>query len=73
MLQIKANRKTEGTSPMDQWQRICLQCRSHRNMGLIPGSGRFPGEGHGNSLKHSCLENPMDREAWQVQFIGHKE
>ena len=32
--------------------------------GLIPGSGRFPGEGHGNSLQYSCLENPMDREAW---------
>ena len=32
--------------------------------GLIPGSGRFPGEGHGNSLQYSCLQNPMDREAW---------
>ena len=32
--------------------------------GLIPGSGRFPGEGHGNPLQYSCLENPMDREAW---------
>ena len=27
----------------------------------IPGSGRFPGGGHGNPLQHSCLENPMDR------------
>ena len=32
--------------------------------GLIPGSGRSPGEGNGNPLQHSCLENPMDREAW---------
>ena len=32
--------------------------------GLIPGSGRFPGEGNGNPLQYSCLENPMDREAW---------
>ena len=32
--------------------------------GLIPGSGRSPGEGHGNTLQHSCLENPMDRGAW---------
>ena len=31
--------------------------------GLIPGSGRSPGEGHGNPLQHSCLENPTDREA----------
>ena len=32
-----------------------------RNLGLIPGSGRFPGEGHGNLLQYYCLENPMDR------------
>ena len=30
---------------------------------LIPGSGRSHGEGHGNPLQYSCLENPMDREA----------
>ena len=34
--------------------------------GLIPGSGRSAGEGNGNSLQHSCLENPMDRGAWKV-------
>ena len=33
------------------------------DLGLIPGSGRFPGEGNGNPLQYSCLENPMD-EAW---------
>ena len=32
--------------------------------GLIPGSGRYPGGGHGNPLQYSCLENPMDRGAW---------
>ena len=32
--------------------------------GLIPGSGRFPGEGNGKPLQYSCLENPMDRGAW---------
>ena len=32
--------------------------------GLIPGSGRSPGEGNGNPLQYYCLENPMDREAW---------
>ena len=31
----------------------------------IPESGRFPGDGNGNPLQHSCLENPMDRGAWQ--------
>ena len=32
--------------------------------GSIPGSGRSPGEGNGNPLQYSCLENPMDWEAW---------
>ena len=32
--------------------------------GLIPGLGRFPGEGNGNPLQYSCLENPRDRGAW---------
>ena len=34
-----------------------------RDAGLVPGSGRSPGGGHGNPLQYSCLENPMDREA----------
>ena len=33
-------------------------------LGLIPGSGRSPGEGNGNPLQYSCLENSMDRGAW---------
>ena len=37
-----------------------------RDLGSIPGLGRFPGEGHGNPLEYSCLENPMDRGAWWV-------
>ena len=37
-----------------------------RDVGLIPGSGRYPEEGHGSPLLYSCLENSMDREAWQV-------
>ena len=32
--------------------------------GSIPGSGRSPGEGNGNPLRYSCLENPMEGEAW---------
>ena len=34
------------------------------DLGLIPGLGRSPGEGHGNPLQYSCLENPVDGEAW---------
>ena len=37
-----------------------------RDMGLILGSGRSPGEGNGNPLQYSCLENPMDRGAWRA-------
>ena len=36
-----------------------------REVGSIPESGRSPGGGHGNPLQYSCLENPMDRGAWQ--------
>ena len=35
-----------------------------RDFGSIPGSGRSPGEGNGNPLQYSCLENSMDRGAW---------
>ena len=40
------------------------------DVGLIPGSGRSPGEGDGNPLQYSCLENPMDREAWWAIVLG---
>ena len=48
-----------------------------RDMGMISGLGRSPGEGNGNPLQYSCLENPMDKGAWQVtqsmgfQRVGH--
>ena len=38
--------------------------------GSIPGSGRSPGEGNGNLLQYSCLENPMDRGAWRAIVHG---
>jgi len=37
---------------------------------LIPGLGRSPGEGNGKPLQYSCLENPMDREAWHAAVHG---
>ena len=37
---------------------------------LIPGLGRFPGEGNGNSLQYSCLENSMDIEGWPATVHG---
>ena len=46
------------------------------DMGLIPGLGRSSGEGNGNPLQDSCLENPMDWGAWwatvhRVERVGH--
>ena len=40
------------------------------DMGSILGLGRSPGRGHGNPLQNSCLENPMDRGAGRLQFLG---
>ena len=40
------------------------------DLGSIPGLGRSPGGGHGNPLQYSCLENPMDREAWWATVYG---
>ena len=46
-----------------------------RDAGLVPGSGRSPGGGHGNPLHYSHLENPMDRGAWRATYgpWGHRE
>ena len=41
-----------------------------RDAGSIPGSGRSPGEGHGNPFHYSLLDNPMDRGDWQATVHG---
>ena len=43
------------------------------DLGLIPKSGRLPGEGNGKPLQYSCLENPVDREAWWATVHGVAE
>ena len=40
------------------------------DLGLIPGLGRFPGEGNSKPLQYSCLENPMGKGAWQATVHG---
>ena len=59
------------------WKSASLVAQTVKNLpchvghlGLIPGSGRSPGEGNGNSLQYSCLENPMDRGAWWATVHG---
>ena len=47
-------------------------CNS-RDLGSIAGSGRAPGGRHGNPLQYSCLENPIDRGAWQTIVHGLQE
>ena len=44
-----------------------------RDLGLILGSERSPGRGHGNPLQYFCLENPMDRGAWRDTVYGVAE
>ena len=43
------------------------------DLGWVPELGRSPGGGHDNSLRYSCLENPMDRGAWQATVYGVAE
>ena len=43
------------------------------DLGLTPGLGRFPGEGNGYPLQHSCMENSADRGVWQATVHGIKQ
>ena len=45
---------------------LLASARDIRDTGLIPDSGRSPGGGRGNPLQYSCLENPVDKGAWQA-------
>ena len=44
-----------------------------RDSGSIPGWGRSPGEGNDQPLQYSCLENPMERGAWQATVSGVRQ
>ena len=45
---------------------VAKDAKDKRDVGLNPGMEKHPGEGNGNSFQYSCLENPMDRRAWQA-------
>ena len=51
-------------------QRLKVSACNAGDLGSIPGSRRSPGEGNGNPLQYSCLENPMDRGAWWATVHG---
>ena len=55
-----------GKNPCAQQETAC----STGDLGSLPGSRRSPGEGNGNPCQYSCLENPMDRGAWQATVHG---
>ena len=62
-----------GLLKMAQWvKNPPANAGDTRDEGLIPGLGRAPGEGNGNPLQYSCLENPMDGGAWWALPWGHK-
>ena len=49
---------------------VKASARNAGDLGSIPGSGRSPGEGNGNPLQYSCLENPMDGGTWWATVHG---
>ena len=49
---------------------FACQCRRQKDVGSASGLGRLPGEGNGNPLQYSCLENSMDRGAWRAAVHG---
>ena len=54
-------------------QRLEASACNVGDLSSIPGSGRSPGEGNGNPLQYSCLENPIDGEAWWATVHGIAE
>ena len=68
-----SNRVEETSTPERSFSRSSVDKESACNAGdpgSRPGSGRSPGEGNGNPLQYSCLENLMDRGAWQAPVNG---
>ena len=63
---IKVEFELIGASQWLSGKNFTCNAGASGDMGSIPGSGRSPGGGHGNPLQYSCLENPMEREAWQA-------
>ena len=65
-LQPECLRSLKGFPGGASGKEPAYQCSRVRDSGSTPGLGRSPGGGHGNPLQYFCLENPMDRGAWQA-------
>ena len=59
-----------GNCRLPQWLSDEESACQPEDTSLTPGWGRSPGEGNGNPLQYYCLENPMDRGAWQAAVYG---
>ena len=62
----KSQTRLSSSSRLPWWLSSKESACNAENLSLVPGLGRSPGGGHGNPLQYSCLENPMDRGAWQA-------
>ena len=62
--EVNINRRATKGEGFPGGSEVKAFASSAGDLGSIPGSGRSPGEGNGNPLQYSCLENPMNREAW---------
>ena len=69
MIKITANAFWDFLGGLDGKESSC----NVGDLGLIPGSGRFPGEANGSPLQYSCPENSVDRTAWKATFHGVAE
>ena len=70
-MQVQVSFKEEGTSQvMIVSKNPLANAGDARDLDVISGLGRPPGEGNGNPLQYPCLENSMDRGAWQVTVYG---
>ena len=62
--------RVSGSPVVQLVKNLSASTRDTKDRDWIPGSGRSPEEGDGNQLQYSCLENSMDRGAWQVTVCG---
>ena len=63
-------RKLSGLHRGRSGEESACNAGTARDTGSIPGLGKFPGGGHGNAFQYCCMENPMDRGAWQATVHG---
>ena len=69
-VKVKVKESEVTVKESDSQRKLKESARNARDLDLIPGLGRPPGEGNGNPLQYSCQEDPMDRGAWQATVHG---